>query len=736
MTKTRKTRTQPAPAPASGASRAPRARLPRAATGGVLLASVVVAAAVWMLRPAPPALSVVRSADQNVLLVTVDTLRADALRSYGGRAATPNLDRLAADGIRYAFAHAQAVVTLPSHASILTGQYPFQHGVRDNSGYRLPASAETLAGRLKARGFATGAFVGAFPLDSQFGLDTGFDVYDDRLDEVTGPADFAFSERRADAVVSAALAWIDAQPGRWFAWIHVYDPHAPADPPEPFRTQYAADPYAGEVAFTDSALGPLFDRARAARGRPTLVLVTSDHGEGLGDHGEPTHGVFAYETTLRVPLLIAQYRPDAPSSLTAPAAARISQEPVQHVDVMPTVLDALALAAPPGLPGRSLLSEAPADTEPRSTYFEALAPALNRGWAPLHGVVVGRDKYIDLPIPELYDLDADPGETRNLAGSRPDSRRLLDARLKAFGPVEPGERRIEDAETAARLRSLGYVSGSSARRKSFTEDDDPKRLIGLDRDMHRAVEAFRAGRLRDAAAIYREVMTRRPDMGIAYLHLAFLQWEMGDPAAAIETLRAAHARAGESAEIETLFGSYLSEAGRPAEALPILRRAAALPDAGVDTLNALGITYARVGQRSLAIDTFNAILTTDRRNTMALQNVGTVHLEGGDLDAAARAFEQALALNPGWAAAHTGLGVVRLRRGDRPGAIQAWTRAVELDPSDMNALFNLATELINAGRPAAARPHVERFVRTAPPAFFAQDIDRLRGWLARAPHRQ
>ena len=305
--------------------------------------------AFWLWPGGTPPAVIERTAEQNVLLITIDTLRADALGSYGGAAATPNLDRLARTGTRFEFAHAHAVVTLPSHASILTGTYPFEHGIRDNAGYRLPDDARTVAGMLRAEGFATAAFVAAFPLDSQFGLDSGFDLYDDRFGHAEGPADFTIAERPAETVVAAARAWIEQQPDRWFAWVHLYDPHAVYEPPAPFDQRYATSPYHGEVAYTDYALGPLLETAGAGGQRPTLVIVTADHGEALGDHGELTHGLFAYEATLRVPLILAQLStgrdtPSDPSGL-------VLTDPVRHVDIVPSILDALELSVPSGPPG-------------------------------------------------------------------------------------------------------------------------------------------------------------------------------------------------------------------------------------------------------------------------------------------------------------------------------------------------------------------------------------------------
>ena len=365
--------TPPAPVRASPAPRRPR-WLPGAAVVA-LLATAGGAGWWWFTRTAP--VEIIRTADQNILLITIDTLRADALRSYGGAAETPNLDALAADGLRFEFAHAHAVLTLPSHVSILSGEYPFQHGVRENSGFRVSPGTMTAATLLKQQGFSTAAFVGGYPLDGQFGLGPGFDLYDDRLNDVAETSEFVLAERPADAVVKNVLAWLGPQKTRWFAWVHVFDPHAPYAPPEPYASRYASNQYAGEVAFVDAALGPLLDKAREDTTRPTLVIVTGDHGEGLGDHGEETHGVFAYEATLRVPLIVAQIGGPAAAS-AGTGRGQVLATPAQHVDILPTILDGLGLNASASLAGRSLLKPVP-DANARASYFEALSPSLNRG---------------------------------------------------------------------------------------------------------------------------------------------------------------------------------------------------------------------------------------------------------------------------------------------------------------------------------------------------------------------
>ncbi|HSG39346.1 MAG TPA: sulfatase, partial [Thermoanaerobaculia bacterium] len=353
----------------------------------------------------------------DILLITIDTLRADSVGFAGNRKVeTPTLDRLAAAGRVFDDAHAHNVVTLPSHANILTGRYPYEHGVRENSGFVFAGEVPTLATLLRERGYATGAFVAAYPLDARFGLNAGFEVYDDDYPRGSSPAAFVVAERRGDQVIAAARAWWEGQRGkRRFLWVHLYDPHAAYTPPEPFASRYRDNPYLGEVAATDSFLAPLLGPFLDGGEPPALVVVTSDHGEALGEHGELTHGLFAYEPTLKVPLVVWG------AGVTPGRDGR----PARHIDILPTVLAFLRLAPPAGLPGSSLLG--PADPAAPS-YFESLSASLNRGWAPLRGMLRERRKLIELPVPELYDLAADAGERNNLyARERRTARALRDA---------------------------------------------------------------------------------------------------------------------------------------------------------------------------------------------------------------------------------------------------------------------------------------------------------------------
>lgn len=653
--------------------------------------------------------------DQNVLLVTIDTLRADALSSYGGKAATPNIDALAAHGARFTFAHAHAVVTLVSHTSILTGQLPYEHGMRDNSGYRVKDGTETLATKLKAQGFATGAFVGGFPLTKRFGLTPGFDVYDDQMPELRGDATFSMPERRADEVVSRAVSWIDKQPGKFFSWVHVFDAHSPYRPPGDFAKDYAANPYFGEVSFIDQALQPLFGRL-ATLTRPTTVIITADHGESLGEHGEATHGMFAYEATLRVPLIIARV---VPNSSREPNGVVIDA-PVRHIDIEPTVLDAVALPPDGKTHGTSLRELIEKKTGPdRPSYFESMTYNLVRGWAPLRGVLVTKDKYIDLPIPELYDLAKDSAEATNLSASHAERTRVLFGTLQSYNMAPPDRPARESADAAASLRALGYISGNAAARDHYTEADDPKNLSSLDRDMHTATEYSQAGRTEEAIALLKGVIAKRPDTADAYMSLSYIYYQQGRVKDAIDTLTSGVKAGAPDRDIRIRLGIYLAESGNHAHAIAVL---SGLPETDVEALNGLGIAYREAKRYNDAKQTFNKLLKLDPTNGLAYQNLGATALSAYKdtsnaalLTEAQDALTKAITYDPSLAGAYTAFGVAMAYKGNKADAIVAWMKAVELDPTDANTLYNLWLELAKAGRRGEATQYAQQFLQAAGP---------------------
>lgn len=667
----------------------------------------------------------------SVLLITVDTLRADAIGAYGNKSAsTPWMDRLAAAGVRFDQAHAHNVVTLPSHANILSGRYPLDHGVRDNSGFRFPAEVETLASILQQRGYRTGAFVSAFPLDSRFGLDRGFDVYEDTFAEAGERPTFLEQERAGRETVALARRWWQAQEGRSaFCWVHLFEPHFPYEPREPFASRIPEDPYQGEVDATDAALEPLLVPLLAAgdQGR-TLVVLTSDHGESLGEHGEATHGVFAYEATLRVPLIL--YWP----AMLEPA---VVAEAVRHVDLLPTVLGALSVPLPPGLRGRSLLPLAAGESASRTppSYFEALSGQLNRGWAPLRGVLGGHTKYIALPIPELYDLRADPGETTNLASRSPERVAEMDELLARLRSADRGAARFrESPETRRRLASLGYLSAEAGSRdEPFTVEDDPKRLIELDTLLQEVVGLYLVGDLPAALERCRELVRRRPDMPIALLQLAVLERESGDVAAAVETLYEALALDAANPTTLSLLGSYLSQAGRPGEAAELLEPHTRLAEPDLEVLLARGLTLAKLGRPGESLAMFARAREVDSSNPMILVHVGTLRLMEGDRERAREAFEKALAMNGNVARAHSSLGVMAAEEGRVEEALEHWRSAVTVDPREHEKILAVGMRYWNLGRAQEARPYLEFFASSAPRASFAPLIERVRDLLATSP---
>jgi arylsulfatase A-like enzyme/Flp pilus assembly protein TadD len=661
--------------------------------GLVLAASVLAAFAV-----AAPGCSPRRAGNQslpagalrgaNVLLVTIDTLRADRVGVYGSsRRLTPAFDQFGREGLRFDTAHAHVPLTLPSHASLLTGRYPTRHGVRDNGAFRLDDKSPTLADALKAAGYRTAAFVGSFVLDARFGLNRGFDLYDDRM--LGGSGSLEPVQRNAEQVLAPAVEWIlRNQPGPFFVWVHLYDPHEPYTPPEPYRTQYAGEPYDGEVAFTDAALGAFLNRLRSAgRLDRTVVVLTADHGESLGEHGERTHGLFAYEPTLRVPLVF-----------WAPSAIRpgVFHNPARLVDVAPTVLD--LVGAPPleNIDGRSVRSIAAGERpfEDPGSYFEALNANLSRNWAPLTGLVHGRHKLIDLPLPEVYDLEVDAGEQRNLYASQRELARGLESRLDqiAAGATTATPSAL-DAETQNRLRSLGYVVSSVERKRSYGAADDPKRLVYLDAALDEAVAMWSRGEAARAIETLQGVIRERPDLTVAYDRLAFMLRGAGRVADAVALLDDA-ARAGHAdRSLMRSLGAMLRDAGDLKRSAAVLEPLVRDDASDLQAADALGQTYARMGRGAHAREMFERVLAASPNTAATWNNLGALLLSENHAAEAADAFSKAVSINPELATAYNGLGVAYARMGQNERAMEQWRKALALRPDYADARENLARTL-------------------------------------------
>jgi arylsulfatase A-like enzyme/Flp pilus assembly protein TadD len=524
------------------------------------------------------------SARPSVLLISIDTTRADRLGCYGRRAtSTPNLDRWAAEGVVFENAVTPVPITLPAHVSLMSGLLPHRHGVRDNGIYRVPNEPPFLAALLGEAGYETAAVVGSAVLDRQYGLDRGFERYEDSV----GPMGLAIAERDAAAVTGAAAAAARSLRKPFFLFVHYFDPHAAYDPPSPFAERFRPDLYQGEIAYVDEQIGRL---RRELEGlgllEDTVVVVTSDHGESLGEHGEPTHGVFLYQATLRIPLIIV-----APKRWTG---GRRVATLASLIDVPPTLLDLTGLRVPGGLDGRSLVPAVEGEaTEARWLPVESEFGYNSYGWAPLSGISDGALKWIDAPEPELYDLVEDPAERRNLVTARPEEegrlaalRRTIVTEDRRNTPVRAESERTE-SERLARLAALGYTGVGAGPTGRNSELPDPKRVIGGLESINAARRLMAARRFAEADRTLQEVIERSPR------NLSAL----------------------------ALLGSSRISNGQPAEALGPLERAAALAPFNADVLFNIGLARLGLGDASLAEKAWRRTLFLAPRHKDAAVNL-------------------------------------------------------------------------------------------------------------------
>ena len=476
---------------------------------GIAIVAGCAAGAWWLLGRTP-------GSPAPVILISIDTMRADHLPVYGyAKVKTPAIDALARDGVVFDRAYAHSPQTLPSHAAMLSGQLPFENGVRDNVGFTLRPDQPTLASLLRGSGYASGGFVSAFVLRKESGIGLGFDHFDDQLPPSAPDVPMGQVQRSGPDTLQAAERWMSglASP-KFFLFFHIYEPHTPYTPPERF-SQYA--PYDGEIAYSDEVVGGLVAwlKDKGWYDRATIVLL-SDHGEGLGDHGELEHGLFVYDSTIRVPLIVKM-----PGSA---GAGRRVKEPVQHIDLVPTILDWLGVAAPKGLRGRSLRSllEGGPALGNASVYAEAFYGRYHFGWSELYSLTDSRYRFIKAPKPELYDLERDPGETQNLAGERPQvvvsARAELDRMLAGASIQSPSQVSKEDLE---RLQALGYVGTQAS-----IAPDRPGESLPDPKDKAKVLEAYRRAialsaerRYDESVVLLRQVLDDSPSMKDAWVQL-------------------------------------------------------------------------------------------------------------------------------------------------------------------------------------------------------------------------
>ncbi len=671
----------------------------------------------------------------DLVLITLDTTRSDYLGSYGASdARTPVLDALASRGVRYARALTASPLTLPAHASLLTGLEPPEHGLVENGTAVLDAAVPTLAERLVARGYDTAAFVSSRILDRRFGLDRGFATYDDRI-PAERIGEYGYPERDAAAVTAAALGWLgerlassrgdgkEATP--LFLWVHYYDPHAPYDPPAEWRGSDAKADYAGEIAYLDREVGRLLE-ALAGRGRPRTIAVVGDHGESLGEHGERAHGIFLYRAALEVPLILAG--PGIPPGL-------VVEETVATRRLAATLLGLLGPAAGeeatvdlgPVLPGLPLSAE---KAPPLPVYSETRMPASAYGWSPLAAISDGRWRLIRAPRPELYDFVADPGELRNLIGERPaEARRLarvLAAREEGMRQVG-AERRHDDPELAGDLRSLGYLSGSRAAGQVI----DPKDGVALLAELERAKGLMRSGALAPALEILRDLVARNRGNVPFHTQLASAELAAGNGEEALAALGAALELAPGLDFLHLHLAEAYTALGRPGDAREAYRSTLALNPRAVPAWLGLAELAHRAGRPDEERDVLAEAVRAGAASAAIHIRLGQIESAAGEAAAARGHYRTAVGLAPAWTLPRLLWGELEETEGSYGEALEHYAAAVAAEPSSPAAYLRMGRLYLRTGAEAAARANLERAAQLAPRSPEGREAIRLLGELTR-----
>lgn len=715
----------------------------------------------------------------NVLLVTFDTTRADHVGyACGRRDLTPNIDALARKGTWFSKCTASAPLTMPAHTSLLTGLYPYRHGVRDNGSFRLSAQPALLTESLGRAGYATHAVVSSFVLDHRFGLSRGFDQYDDDLSSGRfGEDDTELREIPAQVTADKAIRWLERAPVNrpFFLWLHFFDPHFEYRPPADVAALFPGDPYSGEIRYADRELGRVLDvLRRSGLLENTLVVFTADHGESLGEHGERSHALFVYGATIRVPLLMA--------GLGVPAHGRVDAL-VRSVDVMPTVLSLLSLPEPADLDGASVrpLWEGEGRDDHRVAYFESYFPRTNLGFAELRGLEDGRFKVIQAPRPEVYGLDSDPEEKENIArGELPVEARTLLAKVQSL-PEGTQTFANSDADALSRLQSLGYLpAGRTA--DSAAALRDPKdaaesfdaimaareqRLAGHTSEAIAALErltareernilalstlasayagvgrfdfarttwekilrleprlsgaaleaarlAFRAHDLGRAERFFRHVLVLEPDDADVQTELGLVLVAQNRLQEAELLLRRALAREPNGSRAPLALADCLSRANRLAEAENVLRSARKSASESQGLAYALALILEKQGKRAEAIDAYRDAVRLDPKHAMSWNNLGSMLTSLGRRDEALGCYEKSHALDPSLVEAAYNLGVLRFWRGEFPAALVALDDAKRANPALIQVDFLRVRTLQALGRSSEERALMRRLERRPP----------------------
>jgi arylsulfatase A-like enzyme/tetratricopeptide (TPR) repeat protein len=678
---------------AGGPKRGPRSRILRWGLGAGAGLGLLVA--LLVISPGRRKVVLTGTSSNNVLLITLDTTRADHLGCYGYKSAkTPNLDRLAREGIRFARAYCPAPLTLPAHASIMTGLYPVTHGVRNN-GHDLPSGIRTLAEILKGRGYATSAFVSSFSVDSRFGLDRGFDVYDDTF-RSDSPFKTQNAERRAEETFAIFSRWLENNgKNRFFGWIHYFDPHLPYDPPSPYKEEFDANPYDGEIAYMDRYVGAVLDRLKELGVlEKTLIVIAGDHGEGLGDKVELGHGIFLYEEALRVPLILH-------NPAVFPRSQVVGSQ-VRLIDVAPTILEIIGLKnEAAGMTGESLVAWLRGKSKnDLDSLVETFYPRENFGWSELIGLVSGRWKYIQSPRPELYDLKNDPGEKENRIASSGSRAGELKKRLEqeflgaSAGSRSASERTGVSSEDQERLRSLGYVNFAPAGRGAALPD--PKDKIPLLKLIQQAQAYELEEKYAEAEQAYIRVLADVPDSPAGYVNLALARARQKKFDQAIGTLKDGIARIPDSEILLVRLGHTYLVTGNSRDAFATMNRVLILNPRNVDALTVGAGILDTEGRKEEARAYYDRALAIEPESRFLRMSYAGNLASSGRLREAIEVYEELIDDFPEEQAFHQYIGIAYSYLGEYAQAVSWLERAVAIRPTP-TGYFNLALAYDKSG---------------------------------------
>ena len=660
----------------------------------------------------------------NVLLVTLDTTRADHLACYGyAGVSTPNLDAVAGRGVLFEQAATATPLTLPAHSTIMTGMYPTYHGVRVNGNTALSDDQTTLAEVLAARGYETGAFIAAFVLDGRWGLKQGFAHYDDKFDlKKYKHLDLGEVQRPGNEVVDAALAWLDTAKSKpFFAWVHLYDPHVPYAPPEPYASAYARrgpyGPYDGEIAFMDEQIGRLTDwLARNGLDRSTVVVFVGDHGEALGSHGEGTHGYFIYDYAMHVPFLVA-------TPFDALRGKRVPAQ-VSTADVFPTILDLVGAAPQAKVQGRSLvgLMFDPGRKDDVPAYGEAMASNIQFGWSSLHALRTPRFKYIDAPRAELYDLVRDAGEQENVLAKSPDVARRMKAELDRLMAETSRDAPVPqaadlDKETMERLTALGYVGAPVSARKASGGNGplaDPKDKIAVFISVTRAGELVLEEKYAEAVVSLESALREEPTIPQALSLLSTCYVELGRPDEAKATLDILLKEDPESVQGLISLANILLDEGKTDDVIALCKRTLSVDDKNTQAYTLIGEIYLDKVDYAQALPYLEKALETQPKITRTRLSLAAALVGAAQYDRAEAELKAILAESPKFPLAHYNLGLLYEEQGRLEEARTAYVAEVEAYPQSYKARFNLGKLLFRMGDKAGSLADMREVVKIAP----------------------